>query len=71
MVCVVDYRFSQTRKVGRKFLFNDVLDTFYLRLYCVGHMVKDHAERERKLHGLCYTSCGKMAGKRNSLMRLT
>ena len=47
MVCVVDYRFSQTRKVGRTFLFNDVLDTFYLRLYCVGHMVKDHAEREK------------------------
>ena len=34
---------------GRKenFLFNDVLNTFYLRLYGVGHMVKDHSDSER------------------------
>ena len=31
----------------RKFLFNDVLNTFYLRLYGVGHMVKDHLDSER------------------------
>ena len=30
-------------------LFNDALNTFYLRLYGVRHMVKDHsAKRERK-----------------------
>ena len=30
-------------------LFNDALNTFYLRLYCVRHMVKDHSDsRERK-----------------------
>ena len=29
------------------FLFNDALNTFYLRLYGVGHMVKDHSESER------------------------
>ena len=29
-------------------LFNDALDTFYLRLYGVGHMVKDHSDSERK-----------------------
>ena len=30
-------------------LFNDTLNTFYLRLYGVGHMVKDHSDRwERK-----------------------
>ena len=28
-------------------LFNDVLNTFYLRLYGVGHMVKDHSDSER------------------------
>ena len=29
-------------------LFNDALNTFYLRLYGVGHMVKDHTYSERK-----------------------
>ena len=29
------------------FMFNDVLNTFYLRLYGVGHMVKDHSDSER------------------------
>ena len=28
-------------------LFNDTLNTFYLQLYGVGHMVKDHSECER------------------------
>ena len=34
---------------GRKemFLFNDALNTFYLRLYGVGHMVEDHSDSER------------------------
>ena len=29
------------------FLFNDALNTFYLRLYGVRHMVKDHSDSER------------------------
>ena len=29
-------------------LFNDVLNTFYLRLYGVGHMVKCHSDSQRK-----------------------
>ena len=36
--------------VGRKegnVLFNDTLNTFYLRLYGVTHMVKDHSDSER------------------------
>ena len=36
---------------GRKegiFLFNDTLNTFYLRLYGNRHMVKDHSDSERK-----------------------
>ena len=35
-----------SRKVGNV-LFNDALNTFYLRLYGVRHMVKDHSESER------------------------
>ena len=30
------------------FLFNDTLNTFYLRLYGVRHMVKDHSDSERR-----------------------
>ena len=29
-------------------VFNDALDTFYLQLYGVRHMVKDHSESERR-----------------------
>ena len=40
------------------FLFNDALNTFYLRLYGVGHMVKDHSDSERGIplppHGLLF-----------------
>ena len=36
----------RTRKEG-KVLFNDALNTFYLRLYGVSHMVKDHTDSER------------------------
>ena len=38
------------RKEGRKegnVLFNDALNTFYLRLYGVKHMVKDHSDSEK------------------------
>ena len=28
-------------------LFHDALNTFHLRLYGVGHMVKDHSDSER------------------------
>ena len=34
------------RKEGN-FSFNDALNTFYLRLYGVRHMVKDHSDSER------------------------
>ena len=33
---------------GRNVLFNDALNIFYLRLYGVGHMVKDHSDSERE-----------------------
>ena len=34
------------------YLFNDTLNTFYLRLYGISHMVKDHSDSERGNH--CY-----------------
>ena len=34
------------RKEGNV-LFNDALNTFYLRLYGVTHMVKDHSDSEK------------------------
>ena len=34
-------------KEGRSVLFNEALNTFYLRLYGVGHiMVKDHSDSD-------------------------
>ena len=50
----------QTKLKGRKenVLFNDALNTFYLRLYGVRHMVKDHSDSERgnplPPHGLLF-----------------
>ena len=37
---------TKGRKEGNV-LFNDALNTFYLRLYGVTHMVKDHSDSER------------------------
>ena len=31
----------------RNVLFNDALNTFYLQLYGVRHMVKDHSDSEK------------------------
>ena len=40
------------------FLFNDALNTFYLQLYGVGHMVKNNSDSERGYplppHGLLF-----------------
>ena len=37
---------SPSRKEGNV-LFYDALNTFYLRLYGIRHMVKDHSDNER------------------------
>ena len=37
---------EKKRKEGNV-LFNDALSTFYLRLYGVSHMVKDHSDSEK------------------------
>ena len=48
---------SDSKKEGNV-LFNDALKTFYLRLYGIGHMVKDHSDSERgnplPSHGLLF-----------------
>ena len=53
------FHFNCPVRFGRKEgngLFNDALNTFYLRLYGVGHMVKNHSDYERGIplppHGL-------------------
>ena len=62
-------------------LFNDALNTFYLRLYGVRHMVKDHSDSEKgnplppnrllfpinTYHGLYYTSHWALSGTRNRI----
>ena len=35
------------RERERNVLFNDALNTFYLRLYGIRHMVKDHSDSEK------------------------
>ena len=43
-----DHRSPSKRREGEvNVLFNDALNTFHLRLYGVGHMVKDHSDSER------------------------
>ena len=42
----IQYTLDPVRKKG-SVLFNDTLNTFYLRLYGVRHMVKDHSDSER------------------------
>ena len=46
------------RKEERNVLFNNALNTFYLRLYGVRHMVNDHSDSERgnplSPHGLLF-----------------
>ena len=37
-------------------LFNDALNTFYLRLYGIGHTVKYHSDSERKPAAATWTT---------------
>ena len=48
---------EKQREKGRKegnILFNDALNTFYLRLYGVRHIVKDHSDSEREETRCCH-----------------
>ena len=72
------------RKHFGNVLFNDALNTFYLRLYGVGHIVKDHSDSERgnplsdsqqgvfymhhPTNRITHTSRGTLAGTRNTSM---
>ena len=55
--CVSNYICANVLSLGNV-LFNDALNTFYLRLYGVRHMVKDHSDSERgnplPPHGLLF-----------------
>ena len=44
---MVNYHTDSERKEGNV-LFNDALNTFYLWLYGVRHMVKDHSDSEER-----------------------
>ena len=50
--------FTSNLQLEGNVLINDALNTFYLRLYGVTHMVKDHSESERgnllPPHGLLF-----------------
>ena len=45
---VKDHSDSEKGERERNVLFNDALNTFYLRLYGVRHMVKDHSDSEKR-----------------------
>ena len=50
ILCHLTRYFNSLEKEGRKQgkdLFNDTLNTFYLRLCGVRHMVKDHSDSEK------------------------
>ena len=42
---ILKWFWKEGRKEGNV-LFNDALNTFYLRVYGVGHMVEDHSDRK-------------------------
>ena len=44
---IYSYMASDTGERERNVLFNDTLNTFYLRLYGVRHMVTDHSDSEK------------------------
>ena len=46
-ICVYTEAFIDRVARERNVLFNDALNTFYLRLYGVRHMVKDHSDSEK------------------------
>ena len=45
--CIGGFERQGIRERERNVLFNDALNTFYLRLYGVRHMVKDHSDSEK------------------------
>ena len=58
-IIYAEWEKKSEKKRERNVLFNDALNTFYLRLYGVRHMVKDHSDSERgnllPPHGLLFS----------------
>ena len=48
---VKDHSDSERKMKKGNVLCNDAFNTFYLWLYGVGHMVKDHSHSERRNEG--------------------
>ena len=46
-VSLYNTKIGKYRERERNVLFNDARNTFYLRLYGVRHMVKDHSDSEK------------------------
>ena len=72
MTTYIHHWLQNSIRTGRKegnVLFNDALNTFYLRLYGVKHMVKDHSDSERgnllPPHGLLFLISSKGSFIRN------
>ena len=47
LTITLDLHFAQTGRKEGNVLFNNALNTFYLWLYGVRHMVKDHSDSEK------------------------
>ena len=63
--CYLQLTFCYGRKKGNV-LFNNMLNTFYLLLFCITHMVKDHSDCKRgnllpSLHGLLFLISSKVS----------
>ena len=60
---VKDHLDSERGRKEGNVLFNDALNTFYLRLYGVRYMVKDHSDSEKgnlvQPHGLLFSISSK------------
>ena len=56
-------RYKEKRRKEGNVLFNDTLNTFYLRLYGIRHMVKDYSGSEKRnplpTHGLLFVISSK------------
>ena len=44
----IHFIYGYNGEIERNVLFNDALNTFYLRLYGVRHIVKDHSDSEKR-----------------------
>ena len=65
LICCTIYSYETNigKEMEGNVLFNDALNTFYLQLYGIRHMVKDHLDSERgnplPPHGLLFSNDSK------------